>query len=343
MSSLDVDPDKIDIWIKGHFPELEGTPQVERAAGGQSNPTYIFTYGDQKFVLRRRPDGELLPSAHAIEREFRVQCALIMSDIYVPTMFHYCEDESVARTEFYLMEFIPGRVFRDSSLSQVDPELRKEMYFEMAKTLALIHSVDIDEIGLTDFGPHGNYFARQIRRWTQQWQLSKNNEDPALEHLIAWLPKNLPATDMTTLVHGDYRIGNLIFDPHESFIVSVIDWELSTLGHPLADLANSCCYAWFLNSDEYGQGIGDLQLEELNLPTLEEFVAAYHSESPHGIRLSRFHLVFALFRMAVIFAGVATRAQKGNAASDDALNLGIIAPRLAQRGAELSEQADFEI
>ena len=334
---MDIDPQPMEQFLKGTFPDLAGKFNIQKTTGGQSNPTYVITCGSRAFVLRRRPDGDLLPSAHSVSREFRVQKALAQTGVRVPKMILHSEDESVSRTEFYLMSFVPGRVFHDNSLKEVNVTERKTMYFEMARMLARIHAVDIHKVGLDSFGKHGDYFARQIHRWSRQWHLSKQSENKHIDHLIQWLSENIPDKDETTLVHGDYRIGNLVFDPERPSIAAVLDWELSTLGHPLADLANCCAYAWFLNSDEYGHGIRNLNLKEQGLPSMEEFINAYYQESPRKEQLTNFHLSFALFRMAVIFAGVADRARRGNAASGNAVELGKVAPKLAQRGMELTK------
>lgn len=335
---MDIDYHHIDKFLKNMFPDLTGDLLIQKTTGGQSNPTYILSYSDRVYVLRRRPDGVLLPSAHSVSREFRVQKALEHTGVKVPKMILHCEDESVVGTEFYLMSYIPGRVFHDNSLTGVDVTQRKKMYFEMARMLAKIHAVDIRKVGLDAFGKHGNYFARQIHRWSKQWHLSKSSDNRHINHLTGWLADNIPDDDETTLVHGDYRIGNLVFDTTLPSIVGVLDWELSTLGHPLADLANCCTYAWFLNSDEYGHGIRDLNLNEQGLPSIEEFIDIYHQESNLKEKLTNFHLSFALFRMSVIFTGVADRARRGNAASGNALELGKVAPKLAQRGFELTKQ-----
>ena len=334
---MDIDQQPIERFLKQTFPDLSGEFHIQKTTGGQSNPTYIISFGYRDFVFRRRPDGDLLPSAHSVSREFRVQKALAQTGVRVPKMFLHSEDDSVARTEFYLMSFVPGRVFHDNSLKDVAIADRKAMYFEMARMLARIHDVDIHKVGLESFGKHGNYFTRQIHRWSKQWHLSKQSENKHIDHLIHWLPENIPDKDETTLVHGDYRIGNLVFDPVKPSIAAVLDWELSTLGHPLADLANCCTYAWFLNSDEYGHGIRNLNLQEEGLPSMEEFIDVYYQESPRKEKLTNFHLSFALFRMAVIFAGVADRARRGNAASGNAVELGKVAPKLAHRGMELTK------
>ena len=338
---MDIDLNTLNAWIQSHFQELTGNPEIKKIDGGQSNPTYQITYPHRQFVLRRRPDGNLLPSAHAVGREFKVLKALANSDVKVPEVYIHCLDPEVAKTEFYLMEYVPGRVFHDNSLAQVLPRHRKLLYFEMARTLNTIHSVDLDDLGLTNFGSHKNYFARQTQRWTKQWELSKLQDSSTIEFLIKWLPQNIPPSNTTTLVHGDYRIGNLMFHSHDPTVVAVLDWELSTLGHPLADLANCCCYAWYLNSDEYGNGIRDLPLRERGLPTMEEFVEAYYSGASHQEEFTRFHLIFALFRMTVIFEGVAARGQAGNAASQEASQLGAIGPLLAERAAELTTLTHF--
>ncbi len=336
---MDVDGQPIEQFLKKTYPDFTGEFQIEKTTGGQSNPTYVISIGNRPpLVLRRRPDGDLLPSAHSVAREFRVQKALEHTRVKVPEMILHSEDISVAGTEFYLMSYIPGRIFHDNTLKAALPSERKSLYFAMARMLANIHAVNIHKVGLDSFGKHGNYFMRQIDRWSRQWQLSTQSENNHIDYLAAWLKDNIPDNDETALVHGDYRIGNLVYDSNTPSIAAVLDWELSTLGNPMADLANCCAYAWFLNSDEYGKGIRNLNLAEHGLPSIEEFVEVYQEESRCKEKLTSFHLSFALFRMAVIFTGVADRARRGNAASGNAFELGKIAPRLVQRAVELTKR-----
>ncbi|MGY9032997.1 MAG: phosphotransferase family protein [Rhodobacterales bacterium] len=335
----DLDRGQIDLYLKAYLPDLEGWPEIEKINGGQSNLTYFVSYGKRHLILRRRPDGKILPSAHAVDREFRVQKALQGKDVRVPKMLLYEDDVSIAGTAFYVMEKVNGRIFHDNMLTEAPKIERLAMYKNLAAMLANIHSVDVGKVGLSDYGQHGGYFARQIARWSKQWQASRSRELPSIDHLMDWLPRHLPEDDLTTLVHGDFRTGNVIFHPTGPSVVAVLDWELSTLGHPMADLAHSCAYIWMMDCDEFGVGLRDVDLEYHGLPTMPEFVSNYAIAIGQKIELTTFHLAFALFRLAVIFEGIADRARRGNAASDNAEDVGRIAPELAKRGAQLARGA----
>lgn len=324
----------LDACLKAAIPGLAGAPRLTPIAGGQSNPTFFVDYEGRALVLRKQPPGELLPSAHAIDREYRIIRALAATDVPVPPALLYCTEREVIGTPFYVMEKVEGRVFHDCTLPGVPREERGAMYAAMAKTLAAFHNVDYAAVGLADFGKPGNYFARQIGRWTRQWELSRTREDAHIDHLVAWLPAHVPEDDTTSLVHGDYRIGNLMFHPTRPEVVAVLDWELSTLGHPLADLAH-CAMAWVSKPDEYG-GIAGLDLEALGLPDRATFVATYAATARHGQALTDFHMAFALFRWAVIFEGIAARAKAGNANSANAADTGRLAAAFAARAAELT-------
>jgi aminoglycoside phosphotransferase (APT) family kinase protein len=329
----DFDADVLDVFLRKALAGLEGPMRLERVAGGQSNPTFFVTYDSRRLVLRKQPPGDLLPSAHAIDREFRVISALADTDLPVPPALLFCEDRAVVGTPFYLMERVEGRVFHDCILPGVAPAERRAMYRSMAKTLAALHNVDFAAVGLGDFGRPGNYFARQISRWTRQWQLSRTRDDAAIDRLIAWLPEHVPADDTTSLVHGDYRIGNLMFSQTEPCVVALLDWELSTLGHPLADLAHTAV-AWLSRPEEYG-GLAGIDLAALGIPGLSEYETDYAAEARHGRRLTPFHMAFALFRWSVIFEGIAARAKAGTAADENAAQTGRLAAAFASRAATL--------
>ena len=330
---LGFDPGALDAFLKEKVAGVSGAMQLERISGGQSNPTFFVTYGDRRLVLRKQPPGELLPSAHAVDREYRVISALAGTGVPVPPAVLYCDDRAVVGTPFYVMERVAGRVFHDCTLPGVPPEARGAMYASMAETLAALHNVDYVAAGLGDYGKPGNYFARQIARWTRQWELSRTRKDENIDRLVAWLPAHVPADDTTTIAHGDYRIGNLMFHPTEPKVVALLDWELSTLGHPLADLAHSAM-AWLSLPEEYG-GLRGLDLAALGIPDLETYQSAYFAHARHGARMTNFHMAFALFRWSVIFEGIAARAEAGNAASDDAAATGRLAAAFARRAADL--------
>jgi aminoglycoside phosphotransferase (APT) family kinase protein len=238
--ALDFDLERLEGYLKARLPDLDGEMAVLRIGGGQSNPTYRLRFAAQDVILRKQPLGALLPSAHAVDREFRVQSALVATGVPVPRMLHLCEDRAVIGTLFYVMEALDGRVVHDCSIPGATPAERAAMYDAMNEVLAALHQVDWRAVGLEEFGRPGNYFGRQIARWTRAWRASKTREIPELDRLVAWLPAHVPEGDETTIVHGDYRLGNLMFHPREPKVIALLDRELSTLGHPLADLAYNC-------------------------------------------------------------------------------------------------------
>lgn len=328
-----LDEDALRTYLGKVMPGDWAKMPVRQYQGGQSNPTYQITAGDQSYVLRKKPGGVLLPSAHAIDREFRIMGALNGSGVPVPRMLHYCEDASLIGTAFFVMEWMKGRVLKDAldeSLSAAD---RRAIWLEMSSVLGKLHAVDPAQIGLADYGAKGNYFARQVDRWGKQYRKSETESIPAMDRLIEWLPANIPQDDTTTIVHGDYRIENLIIHPTEPKVVAVLDWELSTLGHPLADLAYSCL-PYHLPQRAFW-GIADRDFLKAGLPPEEEYVANYLKVS--GIKPTGnwgFYVAFALYRLAAILQGVLKRALEGNASSSDGIERG----RLARLCAETAEQ-----
>ncbi|WP_127088122.1 phosphotransferase family protein [Aquabacter cavernae] len=327
------DTARLDAFLRGAIPGLDGTPRFAAIAGGQSNPTFFVTYDNRALVLRKQPPGPLLPSAHAVDREHRIISALAGTGVPVPAALLYCDDRGVVGTPFYVMDKVEGRVFHDCTLPGVAPADRHAMYLDMARTLAALHNVDVAAAGLSDYGRPGNYFARQVSRWSRQWAEIRTREDANIERLISWLPENIPDDDVTAIVHGDYRIGNLMFHPTEPRVVAVLDWELSTLGHPLADLAHSAM-AWVSTPDEYG-GIAGIDLAALEIPSRETYVTAYDDAVRHGARMRPFHMAFALFRWSMIFEGIAARAKAGTASSENAGETGRLAAAFAKRAVEL--------
>jgi aminoglycoside phosphotransferase (APT) family kinase protein len=333
-AALGFDAARLDAFVRDAVPALEGTLRVTRVAGGQSNPTFFLDYANRALVLRKQPPGELLPSAHAIDREFRVMEALAASDVPVPRMLVFHRDRDVVGTPFYLMEKVPGRVFASYALPGVEPSARRAMYASMARTMAKLHRVDPAAVGLADFGRPGNYFARQIARWTRQWEQSRTRENRWLASLIEWLPSHVPTDDATAICHGDFRVGNLMFDPVRPDVVAVLDWELATLGHPLADVAFNAM-AWHTLPSEYG-GLLGLDRHALGIPDEADYLALYRAHAG-GADPKPFHFAFALFRFAVIFEGIAARAAAGNAAAADASAAGRLAPAFARRAMEIVE------
>jgi aminoglycoside phosphotransferase (APT) family kinase protein len=319
-------------WLGSN--DLGQLADLEAVAGGQSNPTFFVRAGGKAYVLRKKPDGPILKGAHAVDREYRVLSALSETNVPVPRPVAYCQDPSVLGTEFYLMERLEGRVFHDASLPGIEPDERRAIYLSMAETLARLHAVRPGEVGLGDYGRPTGYFERQYRRWLSQWEAAEGMDIPDLDRLTDRLGAHLPDDDgQVAIVHGDYRIGNLIYHHSEPRVVGILDWELSTLGHPLADLG-FCCMPWRTTPEEYG-GIRGLGSEVDGILSREDFVAHYirhaHSDTP----LQPVHEAFALFRFAVIFVGIAERARQGNAAGAEAEKLAPLAGRFAARGLEL--------
>jgi aminoglycoside phosphotransferase (APT) family kinase protein len=335
------DPARLDAFLRSALPgRAAGKLELERISGGQSNPTFFVSYPDAgtRLVLRKKPPGPLLPSAHAVEREYRILKALAGSAVPVPPVLLLHDADDVVGTPFYLMERLEGRVFHETVLPGVAPANRRAMYFAMAETLAALHGFDWQGAGLADFGKPGNYYARQLARWGRQWRETKTQDIPAIDRAIDRLGANLDETPDTTIVHGDFRMGNLMFAPAEPKVVAVLDWELSTLGHPLSDVAFSCL-PWHSTPDMYA-GIVGLDREALGIPTQEEYIAHYCAAAGRTQGPGRFHIAFSLFRFAVILDGIAARAKTGNAAAENAVAVGAMAESFAQRAASVIERND---
>jgi aminoglycoside phosphotransferase (APT) family kinase protein len=277
----------------------------------------------------------LLPSAHAVDREFRVMQALAATDVPVPPLLLFHGEDDIVGTAFYVMERVDGRVFRDCALPGIAAADRQAMYLAVADVMAKLHALDPAGVGLGDYGKPGGYFDRQLARWSGQWLDSPSRPDfPDIDELIAWLQVHKPADDgRVAIVHGDFRIGNIMFHPTEPRVVAVLDWELSTLGHPLADLAY-CCIAWHSWPDEYG-GLLGADLDRLGIPREKAFVEAYRRQAPQSGELGAFHIVFVLFRLAMIFVGIADRAKRGTASAANAAAVGRLAGRFAGRGLDI--------
>lgn len=337
MSTQTLDTSRLQPYLQEHLDGFSGTLTAEKFAGGQSNPTFRLSAGGRQYVLRRKPPGELLASAHAVDREFRVISALGTTDVPVPHAYLLCEDESIIGSMFYIMEYLDGRVFWDPTLPEIEDRTeRGQMYDDMNRVLAALHSVDVDAVGLSDFGRPGNYYARQIARWTKQYRASETEHSDAMETLIAWLPENMPADDgAISLVHGDYRLDNVMFHATEPRIIAVLDWELSTLGHPLADLAYQVM-AWQLPGDAGLRGLRGVDRHALGLPEDDEYIADYCRRTGRdGIDNWNFYLVFCFFRLAAILQGVKKRALMGNASSPEAEAKGALVEPLARHGVDL--------
>jgi aminoglycoside phosphotransferase (APT) family kinase protein len=327
------DADRLRNWLHTQHLDPGGAMRVQRIGGGQSNPTFFIDFDQRSLVLRKQPAGPLLPSAHAIDREFRILRALARTDVPVPRALAYCDDRAVIGTPFYLMDRLEGRVMPDYALPQLPPAERRAHLLAMAEVAARLHAVDWAALGLADYGRPGNFFQRQVARWTRQWQSSRRAENPDIDRLVDWLPAHIPPGDDTCIVHGDLRLGNLMFHPTEPRVIAVLDWELSTLGHPLADVAYSCM-AWHMAPDQF-HGLRGLDLKTLGLPAQAEVLAHYRRCSGRDEPVTEFHLAFSMFRFAVILEGVAARAREGNAASDDAHEVGALAASFARQAVAL--------
>ncbi len=315
-------------YMRVHVAGFDGALTVKQFRGGQSNPTYYLMAGGREYVLRRKPPGKLLPSAHAVEREYRVITALGTTGFPVPRTYALCEDASVIGTAFYIMDCVHGRVITDPAIPGLTPSARSAMYDSLSHVLARLHTVDWRALGLADFGRPGNYFARQIHRWTEQYRASETEKIDAMERLIAWMPEHVPSGDETTLVHGDFRLGNVVIHPSEPRVAAVLDWELSTLGHPLADLAYTCLPYRFTREWE---GLADKNLTELGIPTEEAYVAAYCRRTARAeIPDWSFCLAFAMFRLAAIAQGIMGRVIAGTANDPNARERGARARPLAE-------------
>lgn len=337
-----IDPIRLADWLRAHVKPFRGSIQLSRLSGGQSNPTFRVEAGEDEWVLRRKPPGALLASAHAVDREYRVMAALAESEVPVPRMHALCEDSSVIGSAFVLMELVHGRVMERPDLPELAPEDRSAIYRAMAQTLAAIHRVDLEAARLTDYGRPLNYLRRQIDRWTRQYRASQTDRLEPMEHLIEWLPAQIPAgldEHPGTLVHGDYRLDNLILHPTEPRVLAVIDWELSTLGNPWADLAYHLM-SWRVTPDEF-RGLRGYDLLALGIPGEDEHRAAYLQalglESLSERELD-WLIAFNMFRMAAILQGILARAQQGNAAASDAMATGQRARRMAEAGWAQVEQ-----
>lgn len=317
-SAQTLDTGAVDAYLRANLPGYQGPLSATKFKIGQSNPTFLLETPDRNYVLRRKPPGILLKSAHAVDREFRVQKALADTVVPVAKMHLLCEDDSVIGSAFYVMEALEGRVFFDPRLPELDKDQRTGVIDQMNKVLATLHDVDIDAVGLSDFGPPGNYFERQIGRWTKQYRASETETVAEMDALIDQLNDRMPADDgQRTLVHGDYRIDNLMFAPAGTDCIAVLDWELSTIGHPYADLA-AVIMQWQMPPGKEGRGLAGVDRGALGLPTDQDFIARYcQRRGIDGIGDFGFYLGFNFFRMAAIIQGVKKRALGGNASNPE--------------------------
>jgi aminoglycoside phosphotransferase (APT) family kinase protein len=362
---IDFDVGRLEAYLHTLLGPSAAPVDVRRTEGGMSNPTYFLRRGSWQAVLRKQPAGSVLPSAHAIDREFRVLTALSQrraapelthplggratrsvdlgarerTDVPVPEPLHYCADRDVLGTPFYLMAHLHGRVFHAFATPGLSRDERAALFDAMVATMAAIHRLDVAAVGLTDYGRAGNYFARQLKRWSEQWTTFRRGPDdnPALDRIVAWLAERVPDSELQTLCHGDFRIGNVMFHATEPRVIGVLDWELSTLGHPLVDVAFNS-QAWRMAPNENG-GLLGLPLAELGIPTEKAYLERYYTLAGSPERMTTFHQVFAMFRGAVGSAGVAARGEQGHGFLPDAARVGRkLALAYAQRGLALIDE-----
>ena len=326
-------------WLRGRVEGFDGAMSVEQFKGGQSNPTFLLSAGGRRYVLRRKPPGELLPSAHAVDREFRVISALAQTEVPVARAHVLCEDTSVIGAMFYVMDYVDGRVLWDPSLPGMTPAQRRAHFDELGRVMAALHCVDPAAIGLADYGKPGNYIERQVARWTRQYRASETETIDAVERLIEWLPAHVPPGDEARIVHGDYRFDNVIFHATEPRILAVLDWELSTLGHPLVDFAYHCM-AWHMAGGEGTRGLGGVDLAALGIPSESEYLQWYLKRTGRS-EPSRedwtYFLVFGMFRLVGIVQGIKKRALQGNASNEQAMQAGSRVKPLAEQAWALAQ------
>lgn len=342
------DTDKLADWLGKALPGFQGPLAVDMFTGGQSNPTYKLSTPRQTYVMRAKPGpvAKLLPSAHAIEREYRVMAALQQTGVPVADMHVLCEDESVIGRAFYVMAYVPGKVYWDQSLPGMTTQQRRAIYLEMNRVLAELHKVDHVAVGLDNYGKPGNYFERQIGRWSKQYLSSVTHAIPEMDALIEWLPTHIPPSALTdttvSIVHGDYRMDNLMFDPTQPKAWAVLDWELSTIGHPLADFSYHCM-SWHIEPGAF-RGIAGLDLSDLGIPSEDEYIRLYCDNTgfiePDALKLDwNFYLAYNMFRLAAILQGIAKRVQNGTASSAQALQSAAGALPMARKAWQLAQQA----
>lgn len=329
--------DRLGQYLTAHVPGFGRLLNAEKFAGGQSNPTFLITSTEGRFVLRRKPPGTLLKSAHAVDREYRIMAALAQTDVPVPRVLHLCEDETIIGSMFYVMDYVEGRIFWDGRLPDLSLEERSGIYDSMNAALAALHKVDPAAVGLADYGKPGSYFERQIARWTGQYRASETHPIREMDELITWLERHTPEHDgRVSLVHGDYRLDNMIFVPAGARILAVLDWELSTLGHPLADLAYQCMQ-WRLPSEGAFRGLGGIDRKAHGIPTEAEYVELYcRRTGTEVVGHWPFYLAFSFFRLAAILQGVYKRSLDGNASNPERARLmGEAVPMMAGMALEV--------
>jgi aminoglycoside phosphotransferase (APT) family kinase protein len=330
----------LESYLRTHIDGFSGPLNVEQFKGGQSNPTLKLITPKKTYVMRCKPGpvAKLLPSAHAIEREFRVMHALAGSDVPVAKMYTLCENEAIIGRAFYVMDFVEGRVLWEPQLPGFTAEQRVAIFNEMNRVMAALHQVDFTAAGISDYGKHDGYLSRQIARWTKQYRASETESIPSMDALMEWLPEHIPAGEETSIVHGDYRLDNVIFHPTEPRILAVLDWELSTLGHPLADFAYHCM-TWYLPPGA-GRGLAGFDLTGTGIPSVKDYIARYcaRTDRSGGIPHFEFYMAFNMFRMAGILQGIMKRVVDGTAASAQAVQMGKATRPIADEAWRVAQQ-----
>jgi aminoglycoside phosphotransferase (APT) family kinase protein len=334
------DEGRLSRWLATHIEGFAGPLTVRQFRGGQSNPTYLLEARSGRYVLRRKPPGRLLKSAHAVDREFRIISALYEAGFPVPKPYALCEDPDVVGTMFFVMEFVAGRIFWELDMPGVDPGERSLIYDDVNRTIARLHAFDYEALGLADYGKPGNYFARQISRWTKQYRASETRQIEAMDALIRWLPENIPEDRSSSIVHGDFRLDNLVIDAHEPRVIAVLDWELSTIGHPLADFTYHLL-PWQMPEIGIGSiGLLGKDLDALGIPSADEYCRRYCERTGRdGIPDRDFYTAFNLFRLAGILQGIAGRVRDGTASSAHARQAEASVAPLAELGRTFMERA----
>ncbi len=337
-----LDEKRLGPYLEANVAGFEGLQSIEKFANGQSNPTFKISAASGAYVLRRQPPGELLKSAHAVDREFHVMDALAASDVPVPKVLHLCQDRDLIGSLFYVMEFCDGRIFWEAPLPGVSKHDRAAIYDDMNRVLATLHQVDVNKVGLGDYGKPGNYFERQFDRWSNQYRASEIRHIDAMETLLKWLGENLPEDDgRISLVHGDYRLDNMIFDAREPRVIALLDWELSTLGHPFADVGYQCMQLRMPDRTGSISGLRGQNLGALGIPTEKEYVARYCERvGIDRINNFGFYVAFSFFRLAAIIQGVAKRAADGNASNKNAAAMGEYVQPMAELALEATSNID---
>ena len=332
--------DRLQAWLSEHVEGFRGPMVAQRFAGGQSNPTYRLTAASGQYVLRRKPPEPLLPSAHAVDREFRVMRALADTPVPVPRVYALCEDDGVIGNAFYVMEHLDGRIFWDQRLPEIaSPAERAAMFDSMNRVIADLHRVDYAAVGLGEFGRPGNYMGRQIARWSRQYRASETEAIAAMDALIDWLPQHLPEEGAPAIVHGDYRMDNLVFHKTEPRVIGILDWELSTIGDPLADFAYHAM-TWRVTPELF-RGLAGIDFAAAGIPDEAAYVAAYCRRTGRDrVAEWEFYMVYSLFRIAAIVQGIAKRAIEGTAASHEAVEIGRLARPFAEQACTLARSLD---